>query len=76
MAAPGREERIGFIRRYASRLSFPKLFLVFLGLFLVDLLIYDPIPFLDEAILGTLAVMLGMWRDRREEKKGRVPRTR
>ena len=70
MDAPAsREERIGFIRRYASRLSFPYLFLLFSGLFLLDLVLFDPLPFLDEAILGTLAVMLGMWRDRREAKE-------
>ncbi|HSF15485.1 MAG TPA: DUF6116 family protein [Vicinamibacteria bacterium] len=76
MDATGREERIGLIRRYASRLSFPKLFVVFLVLFLADLFFLDPIPFLDEAILGTLAVMLGIWRDRRDEKKGRLSQSR
>lgn len=70
MDAPAsRDERIGFIRRYASRLSFPYLFVLFSGLFLLDLFVPDPVPFLDEAILGTLAVMLGMWRDRREAKE-------
>lgn len=70
MDAPAsRDERIGFIRRYVSRLSFPYLFALFSGLFLLDLFFPDPVPFLDEAILGTLAVMLGMWRDKREAKE-------
>ena len=47
-----REEREGVIRRFVSGLSFPKLFLLLLGLFFADLLMPDMIPFLDEMILG------------------------
>ena len=37
---------------------------------------FDPIPFIDEAIFGVLAVMLGMWRkrnDREPEMKNITP---
>lgn len=65
----GKQERTGIIRRFAERLSFPKLFFLLSGLFLLDFIVTDPIPFIDEAILGILAVILGMWKKRREEKE-------
>ena len=46
----------------ASKLRFPKLFVLVLLLFLVDLVVPDFIPFFDEIILGLLSVMLGMLR--------------
>lgn len=62
----GKKEREGLIRRFLSRLAFPQLFLLLVALFAIDIVTPDPILFLDELILGVLAVMLGMWR-RREE---------
>ena len=64
----GRKEREGLIRRFASRLSFPKLFFVLAILFILDFFIADPLPFVDEAVLGILAVMVGMWREKRNQK--------
>ena len=65
MAMPfGKEEREGFFRRFLSRLSFPKLFLLFAGLFALDAFVPDPIPFLDEVMLGILTIMLGTWRQK------------
>jgi len=46
---------------------FPNLFLLVLGLFLVDLIVPDFIPFLDELILGLLSLMLGLWREPRRD---------
>lgn len=60
----GKEERQGIIRKFLSSLRFPQLFLLLAALFAVDLVTPDPILFIDEAILGVLAVMLGMWRGR------------
>lgn len=53
-----------FILRFASRLRFPQLFAVVLGLFLLDLFVPDMIPFFDELILGLLALLLGSLRKR------------
>ena len=50
------------VRRNASRLRFPKLFALVLLLFLIDLIVPDFIPFVDEIILGLLSLMLGMLR--------------
>jgi hypothetical protein len=66
----GREEREGFLRRFLSGLSFPKLFLLLSGLFLLDLAVPDMIPFLDEMFLATLTVLFGMWRQRSVTRRG------
>lgn len=65
----GKQQREGLIRRFASGLGFPKLFALLVVLFVVDLFFPDPIPFIDEAILGGLAALVGMWRNQRESKE-------
>jgi hypothetical protein len=71
MALPvGPEEREGFLRRFLSGLSFPKLFLLLSGLFLLDLVVPDMIPFLDEMFLAALTVLFGMWRQRNATGRG------
>ncbi len=72
----GKEERQGIIRKFLSSLRFPQLFLLLVALFTVDIVTPDPIFLIDEAILGVLAVMLGMWRsrdDRESEMKNITP---
>lgn len=49
----------GGLLRFAAGLRFPQLFWVTLGLFLLDLLIPDLIPFADEILLGLLALLFG-----------------
>lgn len=51
-------------RRLAHRLRFPQLLLLTAVLLAVDLLVPDPIPWLDEAVLGLLTVLLATWRKR------------
>jgi hypothetical protein len=65
MSTPIDQTQPGPFRQFLSRLSFPKLFLLLTGLFLVDAVIPDMIPFMDEAVLGILAVIVGSWRQRR-----------
>jgi len=50
------------IARFAGRLRFPQIFAFTGTLFLLDLLIPDLIPFMDEMMLGLLTLLLGMWR--------------
>ena len=69
----GKEERQGLIRGFLSRLRFPQLFLVLVTLFAVDMATPDPILLIDEAILGVLAVMFGMWRNRGQENDASPP---
>jgi len=67
MPTIGKKERQGLLREFLSKLRFPQLFLLLVALFTVDMVAPDPIFLIDEAILGVLAVMLGMWRRRGEE---------
>jgi hypothetical protein len=54
------------LERIVPRLKYPQLFAVLLVLFLVDLFVPDPIPFVDEVLLGLLTLLVGTWKTRRE----------
>ena len=47
---------------YANRLKFRNLFNLTLGLFVIDLLVPDFIPMIDEIILALIAVLLANWK--------------
>ena len=51
----------------ANQLKFRNLFFLVTGLFLVDLLVPDFIPFIDEIILGLLAIILANWKKERTQ---------
>ncbi len=53
----------------ADQLRFKNLFFMVLALFFVDLLIPDFIPFIDEIILGLLAIILANWKKERNQDK-------
>ncbi len=53
------------ISRFASKLKYPQLFFVTLVLFLLDLIVPDLFPFIDEILLGLLTLLLGSWVDDR-----------
>lgn len=57
----------GPIFRFAEKLRFPQLFVLTAGLFLLDLIVPDLIPFVDEILLGLLTVLFASWRRRRTE---------
>lgn len=63
----------GLFERFASRLRFPQLFFLTAGLFVLDLLIPDLIPLVDEALLGLLTLMLGNLRRDVEPEEERPP---
>ncbi len=65
--------RQGLVQRALERLNlrFPTLFVIFLVLTVVDFLVPDPIPFMDEILLALVTLMLGLWKDRR--KGARAP---
>jgi hypothetical protein len=54
----------GIMGRLLGRLRFPQLFAVLAGLLLLDLVLPDPIPLLDELILAVLTLAVGSWRVR------------
>lgn len=51
-----------FVERIGSRLKFPQLFAFTATLFVLDLLIPDLIPFIDEILLGLATLLLGTMR--------------
>jgi len=57
------------VQQIASRFRYPQLFMVVLVLFLLDLVIPDMIPFVDEILLGLLTVILGSLRPDRDRKR-------
>lgn len=62
------------LARYASHLKFPQLFAFAGTLFLLDLLIPDLIPFVDELMLGLLTLILGMWRAKSPAADDNLPK--
>ncbi|RBL04654.1 hypothetical protein BRN40_05400, partial [Xanthomonas oryzae pv. oryzae] len=50
---------------WAGTLRYPTLFKLAAALFLVDLVIPDPIPFLDELLFGLTTLLLANWKTRK-----------
>jgi hypothetical protein len=55
------------ISRLIPGIRFPWLFAILAGLLAIDLVVPDPIPFIDEAILTLLTVLAASWRSGRDE---------
>jgi hypothetical protein len=55
------------VNRLLPRMRYPYLFLFLGALFLVDLVIPDPIPLVDEILLAVLAFIAATFTTRREE---------
>jgi Family of unknown function (DUF6116) len=60
---------VGPILGFLGRLSFPKLFAVTGGLFLLNLVVPDLIPFIDELLLGLGTLLLASLRKRGDDGK-------
>lgn len=56
---------VGLLMRFASGLRFPALFGLTLAIFVVDLLVPDFVPFVDEILLGLATLILASWRSRK-----------
>jgi len=58
---------------FANKLKFRNLFLIVIGLFILDLIVPDFIPLIDEIMLGLLAIILANWKkERKQEKEGKL----
>ena len=55
---------VGLLLRYFGRLRFPYLLIATALLFLVDFVVPDFIPFVDEILLGLATLLLASWRKR------------
>lgn len=67
MKTPARSPLTALIQRFLPRLRYPYLFLILGGLFLVDLVVPDPIPLVDELMLAMLTFIAATFTTRREE---------
>ncbi|AAW74769.1 hypothetical protein BRM22_22590 [Xanthomonas oryzae pv. oryzae] len=59
---------------WAGTLRYPTLFKLAAALFLVDLVIPDPIPFLDELLFGLTTLLLANWKTRKAPLQAPVRR--
>jgi uncharacterized membrane protein YccC len=55
------------VTRFASRLRYPTLFKLVGVLFIINLFVPDPIPFIDEILLALGTVLLGSLRTRKRD---------
>jgi len=53
---------LGMLPKAVAGLRFPQLFLLTVLLFVVDLVIPDLIPFIDEILLGLASLLLASWK--------------
>jgi hypothetical protein len=56
----------GPIMGFASRLKFPTLFFITLGLWAVNMVIPDPVPLIDEIVMGLLTLLLATWKNNKQ----------
>lgn len=61
------------VMRFLGRLSYPKLMLAFAALFVLDMFTLDPIPFIDEILLGLGTLLLANWKTRKEPAAAEKP---
>ena len=61
------------IQRFLPRLRFPWLFLMLGSIFLIDLIVPDFLPFIDEIMLGLLTVLVGSWKTRNDPPEAPLP---
>ncbi len=60
---------INLFLAFANQLKFKNLFLLILSLFVIDLIVPDMIPVIDEIILGLLTILLASWKKGNEQEK-------
>ncbi len=56
------------VQRFLPNLRYPYLFVILAGLFVLDLVVPDPIPMLDEVLLAVLTFVAASFKTRREDQ--------
>jgi hypothetical protein len=69
MSIPTRSPVQEIVGRLVGRLRYPWVFALLAALFVADLLIPDPIPFVDETMLALLTFLVGSWGSRKKRPK-------
>lgn len=61
---------------WARKLRYPTLFKLTAGLFVISMLLPDPIPFIDEILFGLGTLLLASWKRRKDpvEQPPALPR--
>lgn len=54
------------VLNWARKLRFPTLFKITAALFVINVFVPDPIPFLDELLLGMSTIVLANWQRRND----------
>lgn len=62
-----------FVEKTISKLKFPQAFAFFVALFLLDLIVPDFVPFIDEILLAAGTVMLSRWKKSPEPPPVQLP---
>lgn len=57
----------GVISGFLAKLATNHLLMGVVGLFVLDMILLDPIPFLDEIVLAVIAILIARWQTRKEE---------
>jgi hypothetical protein len=55
------------VLEWARKLRYPTLFKITAALFVLDMLFLDPLPFVDEILLGLGTLLLANWKSRKEK---------
>ena len=61
---------------WARKLRYPTLFKITAALFAVTLFVPDPVPFVDEILLGLGTLLLANWKNRKSPLAPPPPRSR
>ncbi|MEE8367212.1 MAG: DUF6116 family protein [Thermoanaerobaculia bacterium] len=73
MSTPFANLSRGLLGKYGAGLRFPQLFTIMAGLFLLDVIIPDLIPFADEILLGLATFMIGSLKRKPQAQPGEKP---
>jgi hypothetical protein len=68
MSIPTRSPVQEIVGRLVGRLRYPWVFALLAALFLADLVVPDPIPFVDETMLALLTFLVGSWGSREKSR--------
>lgn len=63
-----RRAAIAILGRYGATLRFPHLLLLAGAIFVINLIVPDPLPLVDELFLGLVTLLFATWRDERKKK--------
>lgn len=58
-----------FLRKRLEQLRFPQLLVLTAVVWVITLLVPDPLPFLDEILLGLGTLLLASWKRRRSDRR-------